>query len=192
MAYERLWAAVSQPFLSNGTTKGTLQVSDSTGFYVKQQVSLISNTIPTPLPLEIKRIDADGTIYVGTPGANILDRRNIAAYLVSDGAIISAPEQSFSFIKPDEIVNAEYERDPIKAQRVVPVDAKGNFIGPSNGLPVQLLSGFGLPLFDDVQKVLDPNDLPLSFKFFKSLVQVAQIDVTYNTNGTSIEFKRSL
>lgn len=191
MAYERLWPAVAASFISDGTAQGTLQVSDSTGFYVKQAVSVKSNTQPA-LPLEIKRIDPNATIYVGPVNGNILSRTDVSAYLLADSAAIFAKEQSFSFLKPDEIANAEYERDPVKAIRTVAVDARGNFYGPGNGIPISIAEGFDLPTFDDVQKVLDPNDLPLSFKFFKSLIQVAQIDVTYNVNGTSIRFKRSL
>jgi len=191
MAYERLWPAVSAPFISDGTEQGTLQVSDSTGFYVKQQITIQSNAQPS-LPLELKRVDPNGTIYVGPVNGNILSRTDISAYLVSDAAVISAKEQQYAFIKPDEIVNAEYERDPVKAQRVIMVDSRGNFFGPNSALPVSVVNGFNLPQFDDVQKTLDPNDLPLIFKFFKSSVQVAQINVTYNVNGTSTRFQRVL
>jgi len=132
MAYERLWAAVVRPFSSDGTARGTLQVSNYTGFFVKQSVSLTSNTKPS-LTLQIQRIDPDGTIYVGNKG-DINSRVDVSAYLVADAAQIMAPEQSYSPVKPDEIINAVYERDPVKAIRTENVDPQGtpidSVVGP--------------------------------------------------------------
>lgn len=135
MAYERVWAEATQLFSANGTNQGIVTVSDVAGFYVKQAIVLQSNTQPN-LSLEIKRIDGTTIIHVGPKTSNINDRTSVAAYLVADSASITAPEQIISFMKPDEIRNFVYERDPIKADRVLSVDKYGRPYDATNRVPV--------------------------------------------------------
>lgn len=125
MAYERLWPMATQLFITNGSAQGgIITVADTYGFYVKQQVNLTSATLPDPYPLEIKRIDGTTTIHVGPPG-DILLRADVSAYLLADGARITANEQKIPGIKPDEIRNMVFEREPIKADRVILIDKYG-------------------------------------------------------------------
>lgn len=179
MAYERLWAAVSKPFTSDGTAQATFQISDTTGFFVKQQISLLSNTQPL-LPLEIKRIDPDGTIHVGLSG-DINNRTPIAQYLVADAASVTAVEQKIPPIKVDEITQYEYERDPIKAKRVIPVDTRGRFFTSQNPFPVIDGSKFK---YDDLDITTEnANGDPLVINFYLSSVLVATYTFTYRANG---------
>lgn len=128
MAYERVWPAVSQNFTANGTQDGIVTVADTAGFYVKQAINLTSTAFVDPLPLEVKRIDGTTIIHVGPIGTSMLSSAtNISTYLVADSAKITANEQLIRFIKPDEIRNFIYEREPIKADRVIFVDKYGRY-----------------------------------------------------------------
>lgn len=181
MAYERLWPAVTKSFITNGTARGTFQVSDSTGFYVKQTATLKSNTQPD-LFLEIKRIDPDSTIHVGDPLKDINNRTDVSLYLVADTASIFAAEQKINAgPKPEEINNFEYERDPIKAKRVIPVDSRGRFYSSTNPIPVIDGSKFKYDDLDIASK--NGNGDPLIINFYQSLVLVATYTFTYDVDG---------
>lgn len=129
MALERSWTAVLQSFTANGTEDGLITVANASGFYVKQYVQITSNTQPT-LVLEVKRVDNVNSIWVGpipsaTNKSNLAARTDVSAYLVSDSAAIFAPEQTIGPIRPDDIENYTYEREPTKARRVELVDQVG-------------------------------------------------------------------
>ena len=133
--FEKRWAAVSpQLFTSNGTANGKLTVVDSSVFKVKQQINIASNTLPN-LNLEVKSILNDTVILVGPPTANIFTYSDISAYLVADGATISAIEQKRSSVPVEEINRAVYEEEPVVAKRVILVDKHGNKIDENNPLP---------------------------------------------------------
>lgn len=190
MAYERIWPAVSRPFLTNGTARGTFTVDDYTGFYVNQLLNLTSTTQPL-LQVKIKRIDEDGTIHVGRPDKGIEDRADVSAYLVADNAIATAPEQRIPTMKPEDIVQAVYERDPVKAVRTLSVDAEGKSWSDNNPLPtkkggVNLTPKAG---FNRVVIVRDVDGNPTQYQFFKNTTQTGYIDVTYDVDGNAIEYK---
>lgn len=127
---------------SDGSANGLVQVADITGFYVKQKVSIKSNTQPSQL-FEIKRFDSLTSFYVGPlpPQGGIEKRSNISAYLVADGAVISAEEQDRPGIKPDEHERAVYAEEPIVAKRTIQVDQFGRYYTVDNPMPVQLSDG---------------------------------------------------
>lgn len=138
MSLERKWFFVSQPFTANGGTNGLIKVADTTGFYVRQLVTLSSST-QSNLQLQIKRIDNSG-IYVGqiTTNFNVGDRSDVSAYLLADVAIITAYEQDRLKIKKEDQDFASYESEPLNARRVVPIDSHGNLYSASNPVPVAL------------------------------------------------------
>lgn len=123
MAVERRWEAVSQFFVNNGTSTGLIVVPDATGFFAKQKVSLVSNTQAAKV-YEVRRVTAT-TVQVGEVGSNFTTYANVSMYTIADAAQIIAPEQEKPTIKPDEIWQAVYQRDPALALRELLVNKFG-------------------------------------------------------------------
>jgi len=123
MALERKWEAVSQAFTADGTQNGIITVADASGFYAKQKVTLISNTQPSSL-FEVRRITRT-TIQVGDIGSSFNTYSDVSKYLVADSAQIIAPEQEKPTIRPDDIFQALYNKDPSVALRNLIVDKFG-------------------------------------------------------------------
>lgn len=124
MAIERKYLFVSADFLLDGTSKGEVFVSSTVGFFVKQRVILSSTTQPN-LNLEVKRVD-ESTIHLGPADQPITERSNLTAYKASELAKITAFEQQKNTIKPEDFEQWLYEREPVVAKRVIPVDQWGN------------------------------------------------------------------
>lgn len=201
MALERKWFTISKPFIANGTLNGVIKVLDVAGFFVKQRVKISATALPD-LNLEIKRVDDTDTITVGPIDSNIESRSNLTAYTTIAGSVIYAAEQEFSFIKPETIVNATYERDPTKAWRVIDVDQYGRPYNKDNPKPVDATLNVGsinveiadpttpkivnisVPLANTEQSYL----LPANTKRFVMRVRdgLAQIKLAYvsGTTGT--------
>lgn len=135
MASERKWFTVSQLFTADGTTNGKITVADVTGFYVKSQVRIISNT-QNAILLEVKRIEGTTDIYVGPIGQDIESRISMSSFLVADLASITLHEQKIPTIKQEDIWQAIYAREPIVALRNVLVDKYGRYYDSSNPLPI--------------------------------------------------------
>lgn len=128
MAFESKWMPVTQLFTADGTTQGLITVSDATGYYTKQSVTLISNTQPS-LVVQVQKVLGPTLIVVGRPNTDIFSSVvDVSGFRVSDSAKIFAPFQNKFKIKPDDIINAVYERDPAVAFRVVNVDKFGTGI----------------------------------------------------------------
>jgi len=190
MSFERLWPSVTKLFISNGTIRGTFQVSDYAGLYVKQLINLTSTTKPS-LQVQIKRIDDNGTIYVGGPTEEISHRIDISAYLVTDSATLFAPEQLKTRIKKEDQDQASYESEPINARRVIGVDAHGKAWSDTNPMPTTSGGTSLTPSsFDDIQIIRDAEDSPIRYDFYLASVQVGAIDVTYNANKSSVRYKK--
>lgn len=141
MAFERQWMAVSAAFTANGTLQGFLTVADATGFYVKQLVLLTSTTKQNKL-FKVQRVVGPGTIYLGFPDDPIDKYRDLSTYLVSDNATITANQQEIRPIKPEDIMNAIYAREPIVAIRTIGVDQFGTPFDNDNPLPVSFSAAF--------------------------------------------------
>lgn len=123
--------------IANGTSNGEITLSDARGFFVKQTVYLSSSTQPT-LELEVKRFLSPTTFKVGLKDKPIKAYLDISAYLVADGAIISAPEQDRPGITEKEHERAVYAEEPIVAKRVIAVDEFGRYYGENNPMPVSI------------------------------------------------------
>ncbi len=162
MAYERKLAAVlPQAFTANGTSVGVVTIEDTTGFYIKQFVNLQSDALQSA-GFQVKNVLSNTQLIIGLPNNSLkapLNPLDLSAYLVSDGATISAPEQDNFTIKPDDHYLATFLPAPVSADRVVPVDPHGNFYNDNNPLPVAF---DGTITIGDVTVVgTAPNHYPL-------------------------------
>lgn len=132
---EKKWSAVTQPLTANGTTLGVVPVSDATGFFAKQKITLKGNAQPIGY-YEVKRV-YPGQIWVGTVGSHMTAYADVSAYTIADSAFIFAAEQLIPKIAPEDIFNAIYARDPAVAIRSLGVDEYGNPYTTGNPLPVE-------------------------------------------------------
>ncbi len=161
MSFERLWPAVTKSFSSNGTIRGTFQVADYTGLYVKQLISLTS-TSQQSIQVQIKRIEANGTVYVGGVTEDITHRLDISSFLVTDSASLFAPEQIKTKIKKEDQDQASYESEPINARRVIGVDAKGNAWSPTNPLPTTATISGDVTIGTDGYDLTNPDSMNIT------------------------------
>jgi hypothetical protein len=191
VAYEkRLKAVPSQLFTADGTNLGKISIPDACAFKVKQQVVLSSST-QGPLRLEVKRVDNDFVLFVGPIGdhqhkASILDRTDISAYLVADGASIFAEEQKRPNIPEQEIERLTYEEEPTVARRTVLVDPCGDKIDSVEGE-----DGINRLAVDAAISVVVPDlkiDYPTNIVVFNEPVAVANTQVVHTLSATCRRF----
>lgn len=130
------------PLTANGTSSGLVTINSSfiKFIFVKQQITLLSNTQPK-LTLEVKRVISPTQFYVGPVNGGIGERTNISAYLVSDGAQISVGLQDRPNIKPNDIMRSVYAEEPAVAIRTLSVDYLGRPYDVDNPVPVRLSDG---------------------------------------------------
>jgi hypothetical protein len=136
MANEKTWmAAPPQLFTADGGSVGQVTVADTAGFHVKALAILTSATLPS-LNVQIKRVVSKTQMYVGTTNSPLQNHAlDISAYTVADGASVSMAEQVKTSLRPDDIVQAAYENDPIVAWRTLSVDQYGNPYSAANTIP---------------------------------------------------------
>jgi hypothetical protein len=136
VALERNLSAVPPVLLiADGTTEGVVTVTDTCGFYVKQQAVLQAPLLP-PLNVEIKRVVSSTILWVGPPSANMNHRTDVSAYTIAAGSFIFAVEQPKAVL-PDEIRKyASYMQEPSNSWRGTAVDCIGNPFGADNPFPV--------------------------------------------------------
>jgi hypothetical protein len=130
---KKLKAVPPRLLTANGAPTGLVTVADTRGFFVKQKISLSSNT-QAPLQLEIKRFVSINSFFVGPPGG-IGQRQNVSMYLVADGATIEASEQDRPGVPDADRDRATYVEEPIVARRVIAVDEYGRYYNNENPLP---------------------------------------------------------
>lgn len=137
MAYERYWEEVSPRSLStDGTSDGSIGLTDLNGFYVKQDVVLQSNTRPATT-FQIKRIDVTNSrIWLGSKSEPINKYSDLSAFLIADASTIQSSRQPKNSVPKDDQAQGTYETEPIVARRVILVDDQGNKISSENPLPV--------------------------------------------------------
>lgn len=130
------------PLTANGTSSGLVTINSSfiKFIFIKQQISLFSNTQPR-ITLEVKRVISPTQFYVGPVNGGIGERANISAYLVSDGAQISVSLQDRPNIKPNDIMRSVYAEEPAVAIRTMNVDYLGRPYDVDNPVPVRLSDG---------------------------------------------------
>lgn len=125
---------------ANGDKNGIVTVTDTTGFFVKQIVYLVSNS-QQPREFEIKRFISKTKFKVGPVGQTIQTYSDITDFTVIDSATISAPEQNRPGITDKDHERAVYQEEPVVAKRVISVDQYGDFYTEDNPLPVTSTSG---------------------------------------------------
>lgn len=166
---------------ADGTAHGLVTVTNTRGFFVKQKISIRSNTQP-PVTLEIKRFDSLFSFYVGPLPENkgkISDRSDISAYTVADGATIEAGEQDRPGIKQDEHQRAVYVEEPVVAKRVISVDEDGDYYNEDNPLPVVSVSDADDKAWDDVLLARDPVTQDITTATYKKNGNVVRILTFY-------------
>lgn len=137
MAYERFWEeAPERPILSDGSADGYVLLSDISGFYVKQHVTLKSNLISSRV-YQIKKIDVyNSRIWLGETGTSINQYSDLSAFTLADSATIKAEKQPKNTVPKDDQAQGTYETEPVVARRVVLVDSNGQKYTQTNPLPV--------------------------------------------------------
>lgn len=134
MALEKRWVAVSaQTFLTQGTSDGKAQVVNACLFKVKQKVLLSGGGLSREF--EVKRINSDTELELGSPDRDILHRSDLSSYPI--GSSLSAKEQPRPKIAPDNVIRAVYEEEPTVAYRSLLVDLCGDPIDADNPLPIE-------------------------------------------------------
>jgi hypothetical protein len=152
-----------RPLTSDGTTNGVITLADTSDLFVKQIIFLVSNT-QQPRELEIKRFINRTTFKVGPKGSNIQSYSDVSDFLVSDGAILSAPEQDRPAITEKEHERAVYAEEPIVAKRSVLVDDFGDYYNTDNRLPVDIGTNISLEgdlavNLDAVENTVNPDNV---------------------------------
>jgi hypothetical protein len=143
MLEKRLAAVSPQSFIISGGADGSITVSDTSLFKVKQEVILSASSTPNLDQIEVKRIVSPNVMYVGPKGGNIDSRIDVSAYTVALNAAIFANEQKRPSIPFEEFTRAVYEEEPVVAQRSVLVDKNGNKYDNSNPFPVDASVSIG-------------------------------------------------
>lgn len=138
MALERKWLAVTATTLTaDGSSVGTVTLTDTAGFRTKQLVFLASSAVQ-PAQFQVQEVLSKTQLVLGPIGPKV-GRQNfsdVSAYLIADGASLGAPEQNKNNIPDKDHYAAIYESDPVVADRVILVDQYGNFYGEGNALPI--------------------------------------------------------
>ncbi len=161
-AIEKSWPAVPPQLLTaDGTSLGIVNVADSRGFKVKQQV-VISATGQPDIIAKIMRFNSPTQFRVGPvspkAGQGLTGTVDLSLYTVAQGAFVYAQEQPKVTIKPEDIMQAIYRQEP------------GTTIG------VELDDEWGNPYSKD-------NPLPVAFD---GTITIGQVEVV-GSNGNTIE-----
>lgn len=175
--YEKKFKAIPpQAFIADGTSLGAIYVSNPSIFKVKMLVRISATLLPN-LDLEIKRVETDGTIYVGPVNQALEKRTDVSAYTVAGAAYIWWPEdQPRRSISADDHERAVYEEEPVVAKRVIGVDRLGRTVDWSQ-------DGVVPAEWDDVQLERDLEGDITQVDFYLMGELVTTLELTYDTVG---------
>jgi len=190
MANEKRWEMVPpRAFTANGTLDGIITVADASGFFAKQVVTIKSNT-QIAINAEV-RVVTPTTIQVGAIGSNFSTYLDIEDFLVVDNSSIEASEQIKTAIKPDNILQAIYERDPAVAIRALLVDKFGGKYDTNNPMPTINVGDVVHSDWDDLILTRDSNtqDITNATWLLNGNV-VESLDLIYDENENVIEVKK--
>jgi hypothetical protein len=136
MANEKTWLAVPPQLLTvDGGMVGQVTVANTAGFHVKAVATLTATGLP-PLNVQIKRVVSKTQMFVGLTTTPLQNHAlNISDYTLDAGASISMAEQPKTELRPDDMMMATYENDPIVAWRTIQVDQYGNPYSDTNPFP---------------------------------------------------------
>lgn len=199
MAIERLWESVSPvAFTADGGADGTITLSSTAGFKVKQSVVISAIALPA-LKLEVKRVTSPTQLIVGpvvTTG-KLLAKQDLSAYTLGTIPTIRAEEQSKTGFLLNDMIQAVYEQEPTIAIRTVSVDQYGRKYGVLNPRPTSTyFNRNGLPQ-EVTEDTVDPsNNRPLPVKMTgfdgdviinsENLNLETQLDGIYDAAGNAV------
>lgn len=139
MAFERQWASIApRAFTANGTTLGVVTVASTTGFRIKQVITLTNTAVPnSSQSFQVKQVLSKTQLVVGPIDQKIPGTpSDVSSFTVALGANISAGKQDKNAVPEKDHYSAVYEGDPVVADRVILVDENGEIVGENNPLPV--------------------------------------------------------
>lgn len=127
MTTQRKWPKISKTFTANGSNTGLVRVDSVAGFYLFQKVFVKSDLVSELKNLQIIEILSDKSIRIGQfSEENKRIITDLSAFLAADKARVIAPEQKMSLVDYQTIVQEVFERFPVDAIRMLPVDKDGN------------------------------------------------------------------
>lgn len=146
MALEKRWGdVVATDILESGPVVGSIRVKNPIGFRAAMRITLSKTGLMDVF--QIKYIDKD-VLFIGKPGAENQTLTDVSAFI---GGVASATAQDKQAVTEKDQSLDRYERGPINADRVLPVDSRGEYIGDSNPYPTYM------PENDWDEIVLDRN-----------------------------------
>ena len=193
MALERFWRAIPPVnVISQGPSRGSLTVQNSSGFKVGMEV-VLKAPLQNDLFIEIKLVDRD-TLYFGKIGAQNQILEDVTAY--ANGTVESHEQLKKIVPEKDQSVD-RYERGPTNADRAVLVDSKGEYYSLENPVPIEgdvvatipdvitsninfIRNGFTQPVEEDTNN--PANNVPLPVK-----LTGVQGDVIINAENLNLE-----
>lgn len=140
---KRLYAVSSQPFVSDGTIFGRIEVANACDLFVVGQIVILKSATQASSLFKIKRMPGGDFIILGPENTPVQVHSDLSAYLVLDNATIEASEQNRPTVPEQEIERITYAEEPTIARRVVLVDSCGVMIGPDNPLSVNAVLNIG-------------------------------------------------
>lgn len=195
MALERKWNTVPpQAFAANGTPQGFITLADTRGFRTKQVAYLKSSTLPTAIPVQVKRVLSPTVLVVGRVDNKIASWQplDISTYTVLSGAVIGAEEQNKNAVPTDDHYSAIYEGDPVVADRVIEVDQYGDFYDADNPMPVSVVGSAADKAWDDLLLARDPVTQDIAVATYKKGGNtVRTLTFTYDAFENLIEVKKT-
>lgn len=127
---EKQWPAVPKVAITaNGGADGSIQVADTSNYYVGQTVAISTDgTNANSLQYKIRQVWSSTLIYVSLEDSSFESRANMTIY-TSGVSTITAPKQPRRSGTAEEIAKYVYANEPAVANRSLLVDTQGNKIG---------------------------------------------------------------
>lgn len=150
MAYERKFNTIpAQLLTTDGGKEGQITVADTSGYHVKQQITIFSNT-RSPIIYQVQRVNSSTDLVLGILRSPIESFVDLTLYLVSDAATVSSPGGPRPAIGFDDHARASYEEEPVAAVRTFGVDQQGNPYTSENPFPTNTTATIEGPLDVDL------------------------------------------
>lgn len=138
----RKWPNISKILTADASTSGVVEVDSISDLYLFQKISIKSNLRPELKNLQI--IEFISTTKVRIAEFSAENKRlitDLSVYLLADNASINAPEQKMTNKDYRDIIQETFERFPIDAYRIVPVNKEGKLNSTEDPMHVQLSDG---------------------------------------------------
>jgi hypothetical protein len=194
MATERNYNAVPPVLLTaDGSTDGILQVTDTAGFFIQMQATLVNN-LGDSLTVYVKRVVSSAVLWVGPTKGGMDHNVDVSAFTVATSSSISAQEQLKPTVPMEARLLSTYANDPIDAWRTQSVDQYGNPYSTSNPVPVVGDISIVPVSYVDVKITYDSNNNPVLIKRYTgtliSPVLALETQIIYDSNNNPIEVEQ--